>query len=233
MKAQDPNIAKVELIAAALGPLRGQLVFVGGCAAGLLLTDPAAASARVTFDVDLLAEVAALPGYYKLEKQFARQGFKRDTSPGAPICRWRLGELEVDLMPMDSRALGFANRWYPLVAQTAQQCVLPSGNPIRLIAAPAFLATKFEAFTDRGGGDMLASHDLEDIINIVDGRPELRDEVAGAPAQLRAYAAGRCAALLNAPAFLDALPGLIFPDESQAARLMILTQRLEQLAALA
>ena len=68
MKAQDPNIAKVELIAAALGPLRGQLVFVGGCAAGLLLTDPAAASARVTFDVDLLAEVAALPGYYKLEK---------------------------------------------------------------------------------------------------------------------------------------------------------------------
>ena len=233
MKAQDPNIAKVELIAAALGPLRGQLVFVGGCAAGLLLTDPAAASARVTFDVDLLAEVAALPGFYKLEKQFARQGFKRDTSPEAPICRWRFGDLEVDLMPMDSRVLGFANRWYPLVAQTAQQYVLPSGNSIRLIAAPAFLATKFEAFADRGGGDMLASHDLEDIINIVDGRPELRDEVAGAPAELRAYAAGRCAALLNAPAFLDALPGLIFPDESQAARLMILTQRLEQLAALA
>ena len=233
MKAQDPNIAKVELIAAALGPLRGQLVFVGGCAAGLLLTDPAAASARVTFDVDLLAEVAALPGFYKLEKQFARQGFKRDTSPEAPICRWRFGDLEVDLMPMDSSVLGFANRWYPLVAQTAQQCVLPSGNSIRLIAASAFLATKFEAFADRGGGDMLASHDLEDIINIVDGRPELRDEVADAPAELRAYAAGRCAALLNAPAFLDALPGLIFPDESQAARLMILTQRLEQLAALA
>lgn len=233
MKAQDPNVAKVELIATALGPLRGQLVFVGGCAAGLLLTDPAAASARVTFDVDLLAEVAALPGYYKLEKQFARQGFKRDTSPEAPICRWRFGELEVDLMPMDSRVLGFANRWYPLVVATAQQCVLPSGNAIRLIAAPAFLATKFEAFADRGGGDMLASHDLEDIINIVDGRPELRDEVAGAPAELRAYAAGRCAALLKAPDFIDALPGLIFPDESHAARLMILTQRLEQLAALA
>ena len=92
-------------------------------------------------------------------------------------------------MPMDSRVLGFANRWYPLVAQTAQQCVLPSGDSIRLIAAPAFLATKFEAFADRGGGDMLASHDLEDIINIVDGRPELRDEVADAPAELRAYAA--------------------------------------------
>ncbi len=44
----DPNLAMVELIAQALGPLREQLVFVGGCAAGLLLTDPAAGLAPVT-----------------------------------------------------------------------------------------------------------------------------------------------------------------------------------------
>jgi hypothetical protein len=36
---QDPNLAKIELIASALGPLRDQLVFVGGCAVGLLITD--------------------------------------------------------------------------------------------------------------------------------------------------------------------------------------------------
>jgi hypothetical protein len=50
---QDPNLSKIELIAAALGPLCGQLVFVGGCAVGLLITDSAAAPVRVTFDVDL------------------------------------------------------------------------------------------------------------------------------------------------------------------------------------
>lgn len=44
---RDPNLAKVELIAHVLGPLREQLVFVGGCAAGLLMTDPAATMARV------------------------------------------------------------------------------------------------------------------------------------------------------------------------------------------
>ena len=43
--ASDPNVAKVELIAKALGPLRERLVLVGGCAAGLLITDPAAAPA--------------------------------------------------------------------------------------------------------------------------------------------------------------------------------------------
>lgn len=60
MNPQDPNLAKVELIAHVLGALREDLVFVGGCAAGLLMSDPAAASARVTYDVDLVVEVATL-----------------------------------------------------------------------------------------------------------------------------------------------------------------------------
>jgi hypothetical protein len=57
---QDPNLSKIELIAAALGPLRDQLVFVGGCAVGLLITDTAAAPVRVTFDVDLVARARPL-----------------------------------------------------------------------------------------------------------------------------------------------------------------------------
>ena len=93
MTANNPNLAQVELIAKALGPLRERLVLVGGCAVGLLLTDPAAAPARATFDVDLLAEVAALADYHQLEKEFSRLGFTRDMSADAPICRWRLGNL--------------------------------------------------------------------------------------------------------------------------------------------
>jgi hypothetical protein len=42
---------------------------------------------------------------------------------------------------------------------------------IKLITAPAFLGTKFEAYSDRGAGDMLASHDLEDIINVLEAGP--------------------------------------------------------------
>ena len=32
MGARDPNIERIELVALALGPLRDDLVFVGGCA---------------------------------------------------------------------------------------------------------------------------------------------------------------------------------------------------------
>lgn len=232
MKRLHPNVAKLELVAHALGPLREQLVFVGGCAVDLLLTDPAAAPARVTYDVDLVARVEALAGYHALETQFSLLGFKRDMAQDAPICRWRYNDLEVDLMPMAPDVLGFANRWYPLAVQTAQKVALSAGMTIRLISAPAFLATKFEAFFDRGRGDVLGSHDLEDIVNVVDGRPELVAEVALAAPELRHYLAAQCRVLLAIPGFMNALPGMVFPDESLAERVKLLALRLQQIGGL-
>ncbi len=230
MNPHDPNVAKVELVAQALGELRERLVFVGGCAVGLLLTDPAAAPPRVTYDVDLVAEVAALRGYHRLESEFSRRGFERDMAADAPICRWRYQRLEVDLMPTDPSVLGFANRWYPLAVAGAERVLLPSGTAIRLIGAAAFMATKFEAFADRGRNDLLGSHDAEDIINLIDGRPELVAEVASAPQELQHYLAQRCGDLLARPDFADALTGMIVPDEALAERVQTVLQRLTLLA---
>lgn len=232
MNPRDPNLAKVELVAKALGNLCDELVFVGGCAAGLLIADPAAAPVRVTYDVDLVVEVAALSEYHRMEKRLARLGFARDLASDAPICRWRYQLMEVDLMPTDSAILGFANRWYPLVVETAQTIALPSGASIRLITAPAFIATKFEAFKDRGKGDVLGSHDLEDIINVVDGRPAVFDEAIQTPPSLRTYIGERFADLLSTPHFFDYLPGMIAQDESSKSRLAILKMRLQKLAGL-
>lgn len=230
MKPQHPNVPKVELVAQALGDLCEQLVFVGGCAVDLLLTDAGVAPARVTYDVDLVAQVAALPAYHALEEKFSGLGFKRDVSADAPICRWRLANLEVDLMPPYEQILGFANRWYPLALESAQPVVLPSGMTIRLIAAPVFLATKFEAFADRGKGDLLGSHDLEDIVNVLDGRPEIEDEIAMVTQELRRYLAEQCRVLLALPNFMDVLQGMVFPDELLAERVQILEERFRRIA---
>lgn len=232
MNPGDPNLTKVELIAHALGALRDELVFVGGCAAGLLMTDAAATEARVTYDVDLVVEVAALRGYHRMEAEFTRLGFKRDVSPDAPICRWRYRDLEVDLMPTDPCILGFANRWYPLAASSAETVQLPNGIAIRLIRASLFVATKFEAFADRGKLDLLGSHDMEDIINVIDGRAELSDEIGGAPDELRVYLAERCTSLLALPHFMNYLPGLVAQDETLAERVAMVAARLQRIAAL-
>lgn len=230
MIARDPNITKIELIASALGPLRERVVFVGGCAVGLLITDATASPVRVTFDVDLVASVSALAAYHGMEKELARLGFKRDMSPDAPICRWRYRELEVDLMPADPNILGFSNRWYPLALESATGFRLPSGSDIRLICAPVFVGTKFEAHANRGGGDLLASHDMEDIINIVDGRPTLLEEIAAVPEELRMYLREQCSQLLATPNFADYLPGLIAPGDDLAERAKIVAERLQAIA---
>ena len=83
----------------------------------------------------------------------------------AVICRWRHGALVVDVMPTDAAVLGFTNRWY--AAALAHATWVPLGTrDIRLITAPYFLATKFEAFHGRGHGDVRGSHDLEDIVAV-------------------------------------------------------------------
>jgi hypothetical protein len=54
MRRNDPNLPLLILVADALGDLCEELVFVGGCAAGLLLTDSAAGAVRATQDVDAI-----------------------------------------------------------------------------------------------------------------------------------------------------------------------------------
>lgn len=231
MNAADPNIQRVELVAAALGDLCDELVLVGGCAVSLLIDAPTALPPRVTFDVDLIAEVAALHKYHAIEEKFFRRGFSRDISSDAPLCRWRLGEVEVDLMPTDARLLGFSNRWYPLAAATAGRLVLPSGTTIHLIAAPAFLATKFEAYQTRGKGDPVMSHDLEDIVNVIEGRLSIVEEISVSESSLRAYLTEHFADLLANPDFHNVLPGLVAYDALHSQRIGLVMKKIQTIAA--
>ena len=54
----NPNLAMVEIAAQGLGELCESLVFVGGCATGLLVTAVRAHDIRATEDVDVVARVA-------------------------------------------------------------------------------------------------------------------------------------------------------------------------------
>jgi hypothetical protein len=103
---------------------------------------------------------------------------------------------------------------------------------MNLISAPAFLATKLEAFDSRGGGDMVASHDFEDIINIVEGRSTLLADIRVSSQPLRAHVVKRLSAILASEAFRNTLPGLIASDELHMQRVAIVLDRLSDLASL-
>lgn len=213
MRANDPNLPQLRSIAVALGELREQVVFVGGAVAGLLVTDPLADTVRATRDVDAVVN-ASRAVFHRIEAQVAQCGFARDVSSDV-ICRWvhKASGLLFDLMPVQPEVLGFTNRWYPLAVQTATRVDLGEGITIRLVSAVAFVATKLEAFASRGGGDFLSSHDLEDVLNIVDGREELVLEMSQAPAEVRQDVAAAFAPLLANRDFANVLPGLIAEPE--------------------
>ena len=56
----DSNIEILAKLANALGELRERMTFVGGCATGLLITDPGASPVRATQDVDAVVAVVSL-----------------------------------------------------------------------------------------------------------------------------------------------------------------------------
>ena len=233
MKPDDPNVVMMELVAERLGDwLRENLVFVGGAVTGLLITDPAQPAIRPTEDVDLIVKAAVRADYAHVEKALRAQGFLNDTRKNAPICRWRVGPVTVDVMPTLKDILGFSNRWYPLALATARNTPLPSGMLIRLVMAPVFIATKFEAFADRGKSDYLFSHDLGDLISVIDGRDELLAECRRVDDELKDYLRKRAGHLLATPAFLEALPGHLPGDAASQARLPDLLEKLRRLAKL-
>jgi hypothetical protein len=219
-------------MAARLGPLLPEIVFVGGCSTGLLITDPGASPVRATDDVDVIVEVASYAEYARFSKRLRSLGFSEDSSEGAPICRWLIAHMKLDVMPTDEAILGFSNRWYKPAMDVAAIVAL-GGFELRVVTAPYFIGTKLEAFRGRGKRDLYASSDLEDIITLLDGRPNVVEEVRDSPSALRRYVAREIGRLLDHPEFVNALPGHLAGDEISQARVPMVLRTLNSLRGLA
>lgn len=224
----NPNMPALGLAAQELKPLLDEFVLVGGCAVGLLITDNARPPVRFTIDIDLLTEVASLANYYLLCEKLQQLGFQQT---GSIICRWSKGDLLVDVMPTDESVLGFTNRWYDLALKTAVTTVLPNGLKLRHISAPLFIATKIESFHDRGNRDF-RHHDIEDIVNIIDGRVELIEEIRAAPHQVRIFIQQEIDDFLAQEDFVELLHWHLLPEQTEQNRLVLVISRLRQMAGL-
>lgn len=227
---QNPNIEILELVVARLGALADEMVFLGGCATGLLITDKAAPPIRATQDVDAIVQVVSPGEYYQLAEKLRGRGFQEDTSDDAPICRWVADRVILDVMPTETKILGFGNEWYQPAMEHAEGVELPSGRQIRMVSAPYFLITKLEAFDGRGGGDYLMSHDIEDIVAVLDGRKEIVEEVHASEPELLQALTERFTDLREDRRFIDAVSGHIPPDETSQARVVMVLEIIEQIA---
>lgn len=225
-----PDSNREQLIKAAqlLRPLLDEVVFLGGSVTGLLITDTAAGDPRATRDVDAIAAINSYPAYVTFGERLRALGFAEDTSEGAPLCRWVNGATVLDVMPLNEEILGFSNRWYEGAMVAAVRRQLTDDLAVRIVTAPYFIATKLEAFKGRGNDDFF-SHDLEDLINVVDGRETLAAEVQAENLELREYLRTELRRLLASARFVDALQGHLRPDPASQSRLRVVLQRLQEL----
>jgi hypothetical protein len=223
----------IKQVAERLGPLLPKVVFLGGSATGFHITDKAEPEVRATKDVDIIVEVASKIEYHQLEKTLKELGFFQKIEEDDPICRWYINELIVDVMPTEENILGFSNRWYLPAIRNSIPLQLEPGLEIQIVTAPYFLGTKLDAFFGRGKGDYLASHDMEDIINFINGRVEILEDIKSSESDLKNYIIKSLQGFLEDELFLEALPGHLLPDQASQARRSIILERIKQIADLA
>lgn len=227
---RSANLEMLAVVAKALKGLKERVVFVGGATIELYVP-PAGPEGRATDDVDCVVEMTSLVKYHELEEELRKLGFTHPMGGGVPICRWGYSGIPVDIMPTGGEVLGFKNRWYAGGMAHARTAVLPDGQTVEIFSAPFLLASKIEAFLDRGRGDFLGSRDMEDIVTVLDGCPNVKEEIEGAPDAVRDFLTRKLREFLQNGRFIDSLQGHIEAVEPRTGRAEKLLALLKSLAA--
>lgn len=200
------NIVRLKVVANALSEWKDKVVFVGGATVSLYASRPLAISIRPTEDVDVVVELVSLGEFYKLQDHLLKIGFKNDMDSKI-ISRFLLNGLKVDFMPIDPSILGFSNKWYAEGVKNAVMHKMNNDESIRIFTAPYFIASKMEAFKTRGNNDLYSSHDLEDIIFVLDNRDTIDEELTNANEEVQRYLRQEFRNLMANSAFEEVLIG--------------------------
>lgn len=226
------NLESLILVANHLQELCNELIFVGGSITGLLITDKAAPDVRFTVDVDCIVNIITKSSYYTFAEKLRNKGLKELAFGDHPICRWNCSGILMDIVPIEENVLGFANIWYKDAILNAVNKKINDSINIKIISAPYFLATKLEAFKERGKQDFLLSHDLEDIISLIDGRPEIINDVSLVSDGLKQYLSSEFSSFFNNHEFIQALPGHLNYSSELESRKKIVQERIHAIIAL-
>ena len=178
------NIIRIKAVANILNQLDEEFVFVGGATVSLY-GDLSKAEARPTEDVDVIIELASYTGYAELDENLRKLGFENDIESGV-LCRYKVQGIIVDVMPTDASVIGFSNRWYADGFKFAKTIQLDD-LPIKIFTLPFFIASKIEAFKNRGQNNYLFSSDFEDIVYVLENNSNIASLMLESPQDVKQY----------------------------------------------
>lgn len=212
-------------IARALGDLNKKVVFVGGAMVSLYVDDPAAEDIRPTKDIDLTFQITTVSQLEDLRRDLTEKGFHEHADSNV-ICRFAYEDLLVDVM--STKAIGWApgNHWFDAGFNHADTVVLDDIE-VKILPLPYFLASKMDAFFDRGMQDLYASHDFEDIVYLFNYTTKLATQILSTEDDvLKQYLGESIGKMLENIEIRNAMPGHLY-FESVDERMEIILDKMK------
>lgn len=143
-------------------------------------------------------------------------------------CRFRFEDIKVDVMATRTIDWSPGNRWFDLGFKSAFSLSLDEIS-IRLLPLPYYLASKLDAFFDRGIHDIWASHDFEDVVYLFNHVSDIADQVLGSEEAVKTYLKECATTILESPQLQEAIVGNLLHD-AQEDRFQWILSRLSAIA---
>ncbi|MUH37073.1 hypothetical protein D9O36_14570 [Zobellia amurskyensis] len=220
------NRLATKKVALALGELNEQVVYVGGAIVSLYIDDPAAEDIRPTKDIDLTFQVATVNKLEQLREDLNEKGFYQ-SSQEEIICRFLYQDLKVDVMSTQSVGWAPSNPWFKKGFDQAISIDLDDVE-IKVLPLPYFLATKLEAFNDRGIKDVYASHDLEDLVYLFNYTSTVASQISDSHEDLKSYLAEKLKEITENRTIMSAMRGSLYYEHADE-RMEIIKERLQNI----
>lgn len=220
------NLGIVAEVAEALQDLNEQMVFVGGATVSLYTDDTSAGEIRPTGDIDMTVRISySYSEWAKVEARLSELGFKVDPF-GHALCSYKYKQIPVDIMLSRDGHMGPSNKWYKVGFDNLKKVKVLT-QEVYILSAPCFLATKFEAWNDRGK-DFRTSNDFEDIIYVLNNRIDIVKEVSEDNLEVRQYIQAQLKAILDHTSAAEMLSCHIHPFVMEE-RLPILKEKIDNI----
>ncbi len=219
MSQHHTNIIRIKAVSAALSYLNEKVVFVGGATVSLY-ADRTVFEVRPTDDIDVLIEILNYVNRTELESRLREVGFLHDTESSI-VCRFKIHGITVDIMPTKDASIGFNRKWHAEGFEKALNFNIDESCTINLLSAPYFIASKLEAFKDRGENDGRTSKDFEDIIFVLENRKVIWEEMNILQGKIKEYLQYEFTQLLKNPNISEWIDGHVERGSPPATRLIM------------
>lgn len=220
------NRAATKKVAKALGDLNDVVVYVGGAMVSLYIDDTAAEDIRPTKDLDLTFQVASFAELEQLREQLIEKGFTQNAED-IVNCRFRYEDLKVDVMSTQSVGWAPSNPWFAKGFVKAITKTLDEVT-IKVLPLPYFLATKMDAFFDRGIKDVYTSHDLEDIAYLFNYTTDIDKQILTSEKEVKQFLIKKLNTFKKDKTIVAAIRGSLYYDQADE-RMEIIQERIQNI----